>query len=98
MGALARDAEFLGDLGLGAALGEQLGRLEPSGLKGGALILGTGRRVVGITGPSHTTSQPSTQPTKPNRGCLKSPYDPRLSDPVHDEEAARDLTAPSLRH
>ena len=42
MRALAGYAELAGDLGLGAALGEQLGRLEASGLKGCALILGTG--------------------------------------------------------
>ena len=45
--ALARDAELVGDLGLGVALGEQLGRLEPSGLKGGTLLGRSGRRVVG---------------------------------------------------
>src|SRR5215216_5596964 len=32
MGALARDAELVGDLGLGAALGEQLGRVQSSDL------------------------------------------------------------------
>ena len=36
-----------GDLGVGAALGEQLGRLAPSGLKGGTLLGRSGRRVVG---------------------------------------------------
>ena len=60
--ALASDAELVGDLGLGAALGEQLGRLEPSRLTGRALSLGLGRRVVGIAGPSHTTS-PAINPT-----------------------------------
>jgi hypothetical protein len=36
--ALTRYAEFVGDLGLGVALGEQLGRLEPSGLQGDTLL------------------------------------------------------------
>jgi transposase len=36
--AVAGHAELASDLGLGAALGEQLGRLEPSGLKGGTLL------------------------------------------------------------
>jgi hypothetical protein len=35
MGALAGDTELVGDLGLGAALGEQFGRFQPSGLTGG---------------------------------------------------------------
>ena len=51
MGALAGHAELVGDLGLGVALGEQLGRLEPSGLQGGAIILRGGAAVVGIAGP-----------------------------------------------
>jgi hypothetical protein len=52
--ALAGDAELVGDLGLGTALGEQLGRLQPSGLAGGALLLRLGRREMGIAGPSHS--------------------------------------------
>jgi len=48
VGALAGHAEFLGDLGLGTALGEQLGRLQPSGLKGGTVL---GR--VGAAGSWH---------------------------------------------
>jgi hypothetical protein len=62
MGALAGHAELVDDLGLGAALGEQLGRVQPSVLKGYALILGLGRRLVGIAGPSHNTS-PTVNPT-----------------------------------
>jgi hypothetical protein len=65
MGALAGDAKFVGDLGLGATLGEQLGRLEPSGLKGGTLL---GR--VGAAGGRHrrtlTHHQPSRQPNPRN--------------------------------
>jgi hypothetical protein len=57
---LARDTELAGDLGLGTALGEQLGRFQTSGLEGGALLDGAGRRLVGIAGPSHATCQPST--------------------------------------
>jgi hypothetical protein len=53
MGALARDAEGAGDLGLAVALGEQLGCLEPSGLQSGTLL--SGRRMAGIAGRSHTT-------------------------------------------
>jgi hypothetical protein len=44
-GAVAGHAEGGGDLGVGAALGEQLGRLGPSGLKGG-----TAPRQVGAAG------------------------------------------------
>jgi hypothetical protein len=62
MGALAGHPELVGNLGLGAAGSEQLGRTEPSCLAGGALILGTGRRVVGIAGPSHASS-PAVNPT-----------------------------------
>jgi hypothetical protein len=46
---LARNAEFTSDLGLGAALGEQLSRTQASGLAGGAFPPGRGRRVVGVT-------------------------------------------------
>jgi hypothetical protein len=60
--ALAGDAELVGDLGLGTALGEQLGRLQSSGLAGGALLLGLGRREVGIAGPSHSIN-PAVNPT-----------------------------------
>jgi hypothetical protein len=53
--------ELGGDLGLGTALGERLGRLQPSGLAGGALPLG-----VGAAGSGHrrtlTQHQPSRQP------------------------------------
>ena len=35
---LTGDAEFAGDLGLGVALGEQLGGAQASGLEGGALL------------------------------------------------------------
>jgi hypothetical protein len=56
LGALARHAEFVGDFGLGAALGEQLGRLEASGLQGGTLLGREGRRVVGIARPPPTTN------------------------------------------
>ena len=62
MGALAGHAELVGDLGLGAALGEQLGRVQASGLEGGALILGAGAALVGIAGPSPTTN-PAVNPT-----------------------------------
>jgi hypothetical protein len=62
MRALTSDAELVGDLGLGAALGEQLGRLQAPCLEGGALILRTGAAGVGIAGPSHTTS-PAANPT-----------------------------------
>jgi hypothetical protein len=62
MGALAGHAELVGDLGLGVALGEQLGRLEPLDLQGGTLLGRSGRRVVDIAGPSHTTS-PDANPT-----------------------------------
>jgi hypothetical protein len=62
MGALAGHAEGAGDLGLGAAPGEQLGRLERSGLQGGTLLGGAGRRVVGIAGPSYN-SNPAINPT-----------------------------------
>jgi hypothetical protein len=64
MGALARDAELVGDLSLGTTPGEQLSGTQPSGLKGSTLILGTGGRVVGIAGGSHNNCLPSTQPTK----------------------------------
>jgi len=61
MGALAGHAELVGDLGLGAALGEQLGRLQASGLQGGTLL---GR--VGAAGSRHrqtlTHRQPNRQP------------------------------------
>jgi hypothetical protein len=70
--ALARDTEGAGDLGLGVALGEQLGRLEPSGLKGGTLFGRAGRRVVGIAGRSHTTSpavNPTHEPQIQGLGC-----------------------------
>jgi hypothetical protein len=65
VGPPAGHAEGAGDLGLGAALGEQLSRLEPSGLQGGTLLGRAGaaggrhRRTL-----THTTNQPSTQPTK----------------------------------
>jgi hypothetical protein len=59
MCALARDAELVGDLGLGATLGEQLGRLEPSCLKGGTLFSWAGAR---HRRTSHTT-HPTVNPT-----------------------------------
>jgi len=62
VGALAGHAEGAGDLGLATALGEQLGRLEPSGLTGGTLLGRVGRRVVGIARPSPTTI-PAVNPT-----------------------------------
>jgi hypothetical protein len=65
MGALAGDTELAGDLGLGAALGEQLGRLQASGLEGGAVI---GR--AGAAGSRHrrtlTRHLPSRQPNPRN--------------------------------
>jgi hypothetical protein len=65
VGALTRHAEGASDLGLGAALGEQLGRLEPSDLKGSTLL---GR--VGAAGGRHrrtlTHHQPSRQPNPRN--------------------------------
>jgi hypothetical protein len=65
MGALAGDAQLLGDVGLGVALGEQLGRLEPSALKGGPLL---GR--AGAAGGRHrrtlTQHPPSRQPNPRN--------------------------------
>jgi hypothetical protein len=58
VGALAGHAELVGDLGLGAALGEQLGRLEPSGLKS---------TLFGWAGGRHRRAliqqQPSVNPT-----------------------------------
>jgi hypothetical protein len=62
MGALVGHAKLAGNLGLGAALGEQLGGAQPSGLTGGMLILGLGRRVVDIAGPSHSIN-PAVNPT-----------------------------------
>jgi hypothetical protein len=60
MGALVGHAELAGSLGLGAALGEQLGGAQPSGLTGGTLILGLD------AGGRHrrtlTQHQPSRQP------------------------------------
>jgi hypothetical protein len=50
---LTGDAQLAGDLGLGVALGEQLGRLQASGLAGGAFLGWLGRRLVGIGGCSH---------------------------------------------
>jgi hypothetical protein len=65
MRALAGHAELVGDLGLGAALGEQLGRAQPSGLKGCALILGAGA-AVGRHRRTLTHHQPSRQPNPRN--------------------------------
>jgi hypothetical protein len=69
--ALARDAELVGDLGLGATLGEQLGRLEPSSLKGGTLL---GR--VGAAGGRHRRTlvhhQPSRQPNPRNSNSVST--------------------------
>ena len=62
MGALTGHAEFVGDLGLGAALGKQLGRLQASGLMGGTLLGRVGAALVGIAGPSHSTN-PAVNPT-----------------------------------
>jgi hypothetical protein len=59
MGALARDAEFARDLGLGAALGEQLGCLEPSGLKGGTLF-----GWAGAAGGRHRRTLTQQQPSR----------------------------------
>jgi hypothetical protein len=42
---LARDTELVGDLGLGTALSEQLGRFQAAGLEGGALLGGAGAAV-----------------------------------------------------
>jgi hypothetical protein len=65
VGALAGHPELVGDLGLGAALGEQLGRLQPSGFTGGTLCgrvrAAGGRHRRTLT---HPQPQPSTQPTK----------------------------------
>jgi len=62
MRALAGHAELVGDLGLGAALGEQLGRVPPSGLKGGTLILGAGA-AFGRHRRTLTQHQPTVNPT-----------------------------------
>jgi hypothetical protein len=69
--ALAGHAEGAGDLGLGVALGEQLGRLEPSGLKGGTPILGAGA-ADGRHRRTLTQQQPSRQPNprNSNKGAL----------------------------
>jgi hypothetical protein len=62
MGALAGHAQLMSHLGLGTALGEQLGRLEPSDLQGGTLL---GR--VGTAGSRHhrtlTHQLPTVNPT-----------------------------------
>jgi hypothetical protein len=55
-----------GDLGLSAALGEQLSRAQTSGLACGTLFGRAGRRVVGIRGSSHTTHPAVTSTTKLN--------------------------------
>jgi arginase family enzyme len=62
---LAGDTELAGDLGLGAALGEQLGGTQPSRLTGRALILGTGA-AGGRHHPTLTQHQPSRQPNPRN--------------------------------
>jgi hypothetical protein len=59
---MARDAEFMGDLSLGATLGEQLGRLEPSCLKGGTLFSWAGAAGARHRRTSHTT-HPTVNPT-----------------------------------
>ena len=61
MGALAGHAELAGDLGLGAALGEQLGGTQASGLQGGTLL---GREGAADGGHRQTFAhhQPSRQP------------------------------------
>jgi hypothetical protein len=56
MGALAGDTELVGDLGLGAAPGEQLSRTQPSGLTGGTHLGRWGRRMVGIAGRFESTT------------------------------------------
>jgi hypothetical protein len=82
MGALARDAELVGDLGLGAALGEQLGRLQPSGLKGGTL-LGRAWAAVGWHRRTLTHHQSSRQPNPRNSikdlGCRLDRWSPSWS-------------------
>jgi hypothetical protein len=74
--ALARDTEGAGDLGLGVALGEQLGRLEPSGLKGGTFF---GR--AGAAGGRHRrtlTHHPSSRQPNP-RNSITSYSSPGLA-------------------
>ena len=63
MGALVGHAELAGSLGLGAALGEQLGGAQPSGLTGGTLILGLDGGWSTSPDPHTASTQPSTQPT-----------------------------------
>ena len=70
MGALVGHAKLAGNLGLSAALGEQVGGAQPSGLTGGTLILGLGQRVVDIAGPSHS-SNPAVNPSSRRGGGLR---------------------------
>ncbi len=65
VGALAGHAELAGDLGLGTALAEQLGRLEPSGLQGDALLARAGA-TSGRHRRTLTQHQPSRQPNPRN--------------------------------
>jgi hypothetical protein len=80
MRALAGHAEGVGDLGLGVALGEQLGGLQASGLEGARCWAGSGRRVVGIAEPHTPPAHPSTQPTKLNKSAWW-PMGHRLNGP-----------------
>src|SRR5918995_1639611 len=97
VGALAGHAEGAGNLGLGAALGEQFGRLEPSDLKGGTLF---GR--VGAAGGRHrrtlTHDQPSRQPNPRNsnslgvhEGCWRSGLDCESAVLTREDAAVRRL-------
>jgi hypothetical protein len=70
MGALVGHAKLAGNLGLSAALGEQVGGAQPSGLTGGTLILGLGRRVVDIAGPSPSIN-PAVNPSSRRGGGLR---------------------------
>jgi hypothetical protein len=76
--ALAGHTELLGDLGLGAALGEQLGRLEPSGLKSSTLL---GRVEAALGGHRRTLTHhpPSRQPNPRNSisDATRNPLAPR---------------------
>jgi hypothetical protein len=81
-GALARDVQLAGDLGLGVALGEQLGGAFPAGLArrplldgalSGLLLAAVGRRARGC---SHTTTRPSPQRERLNKAgdCRRADF------------------------
>jgi hypothetical protein len=109
VGALAGDAEFAGDLGLGAALGEQFGGAQPPGFKGGAFFgragagaaIGRHRRMLthhppGVTS-THELNKRAFERRKARNQLRTAMADPLRKLIEEDADASEALAAASRR-